>query len=273
MAALLAHAAVAAQETAIPAPANAPLWEAGLFGIAGSQQAYPGSSQHVKGGIVLPYLIYRGRWFRAEQGSVGLRAAKGERFELDVGFAGSFGSAPSDNDVRRGMPHIGTLVEFGPRLKWDLGDGPAAMGGGRWRVALPLRGVFDVNHSFDFRGIAFEPELAWGRRGADGWAYGASLGLLIGNRRLADTFYGVAPEFVTTNRPLYDAQAGHISTRLGLSLSKRIDDDWRVYATGRIDSVAGAANRSSPLVDRRTGYSIGIGFAWTWKKSSEPGQQ
>ena len=38
------------------------------------------------------------------------------------------------------MPDLGTLVEFGPRVKWNLGSGP---GNGRWRAELAVRGVFD----------------------------------------------------------------------------------------------------------------------------------
>jgi hypothetical protein len=36
-------------------------------------------------------------------------------FELDIGFSGSLGSGANDTQARRGMPELGTLVEFGPR--------------------------------------------------------------------------------------------------------------------------------------------------------------
>lgn len=253
-----------AEETA----ARAPLWEAGLFGVAGSQQAYPGAKQQVRSGIVLPFLVYRGEVVRAEQGGIGVRAVRTATTEIDVGFAGSFGSAANGNDARRGMPNIGTLVEFGPRVKWDLG---AAPGGGRWRAALPLRGVLDVSHRFNFRGMAFEPDIGWGARSAGGWGYGASLGLFIGNRRLADTFYGVAPGLATAERAAYEAKAGLIATRLSFSLGKRLAHDWRFFAFARVDTVEGAANRHSPLVDRPTGASVGVGLAWTGLRSDEAG--
>ncbi len=267
----LAAAAAAAQ----PAPADTappprlPLWEAGFFGVAGHQQAYPGSKQHVNSGIVLPFLIYRGDWLRSEEGSVGVRALRSATTEIDVGLAGSFGSAPRDNDARRGMRRIGTLAELGPRVKWDLGPG---FGGGRWRAALPLRLVLDVDHGFQDRGVAFEPDIGWGRRSASGWGYGVNLGLMIGSRRLAETFYEVKPQdVIIPTRPAYEAKAGLISTRLGISAFKPLSPDWRFFVFARVDTVKGAANRSSPLVDKPTGASVGLGLSWTGWRSEQLG--
>lgn len=267
---LLASTGAIAQQTPADtaAPPKLPLWEAGFFGVAGHQQAYPGSKQHVNSGIVLPFLIYRGDWLRSEEGSVGVRALRSASTEIDVGLAGSFGSAPRDNDARRGMPRIGTLAELGPRVKWDLGPG---FGGGRWRAALPLRAVLDVDHGFDYRGVAFEPDIGWGRRSASGWGYGVNLGLMVGSRRLAETFYEVAPQFVTPTRPAYEAKAGLISTRLGINAFKPLSADWRFFVFARIDTVKGAANRDSPLVDKPTGASVGFGLAWTGWRSEQFG--
>jgi hypothetical protein len=38
-----------------------------------------------------------------------------------------------------------------------------------------------------------------------------------------------------------------------------------------MDSVAGAANRASPLVERTYGASAGIGLSWTWLRSADRG--
>ena len=255
----------AAQPEAAP---RQPLWELGLFGITGTQLAYPGSAQRVTPTLVLPYFIYRGPLLRADQGTVGLRAAKTATTELDIGFAGSFGSAASDNRVRRGMPDIGTLVEFGPRLRWRLG--PAF--GGNLGAAVPLRGVFDINNRFDYRGLALEPSLSWGTRVA-GFNLGTSLGLLIADQRLADTFYGVAPAFARPGRPAYEAQAGLVATRLSFNVSRRLHRDWVVFGFARVDSVRGAANRGSPLVDEPTGTAVGLGLSWTFARSERPAER
>jgi outer membrane protein len=262
----LALAATALPASAQGTAASQPLWEVGVFATGLSQQAYPGAAQNVKRALVLPYGIYRGRVLRVDRGTAGLRALKTPTFEVDIGFSGSLGSNSSDIDARRGMPDLGTLVEFGPRLKWNLADATSS-GGGRWRAELPLRGVFDLSDGFAHRGLAFEPELVYERRTRGGTSYSTSIGVVWGDRRLGDTLYGVAPVYATATRAAYQAEAGLISTRLSVSVSRSLSPDWRVFAFGRYDGVSGAANESSPLVRRRDGASVGVAFSYTWLRS------
>ena len=245
--------------------ADLPLWELGVGGFGVSQQAYPGASEQVRRGLVLPFLIYRGEYLRADRDTLGFRAINQPRYEVDIGFAGAFGSRADDSEARRGMPELGTLVEFGPRLKWHLG--PVSADGGA-RAEFALRGVFDLDDKFRNKGVSFEPRLVWERRGAGSWRYGASAGALFGNRKLADTFYGVAPADALPGRPAYTAEGGLIALRLGASASREITPDLRLFLFGRLDSVAGAANRASPLVQKTTGGSVGVGLAYTFARSS-----
>ena len=113
--------AVSAQTSPSTEPGQ-PRWEIGVGAVAASQPAYPGAATNTNRVIALPFVIYRGDVVRAEQGNVGLRALKTPRYELDVGFSASLGSSANDVPERIGMADIGTLVEFGPRLKINLGD-------------------------------------------------------------------------------------------------------------------------------------------------------
>jgi outer membrane protein len=248
------------------APAGQPLWEVGGFALGVSQQAYPGSDQRVNRALALPYFVYRGEVLRADRDTVGLRAFKTRDFELDVGFAGSSGSNSDRIDARQGMKDLGTLVELGPRLKWNLGAGPA---GGSLRAELPLRAVFDISDSFAHRGLSFEPELVYDRRSQGGWRYSASIGAIVADRKLARTFYEVSAAEATLARPAYTAQSGLVGWRLATSVSRSLTPDWRLFGFARIDSVAGSANKNSPLVRQTTGATIGIGVTYTWMRSSE----
>jgi MipA family protein len=254
----------AAAQTA-PKP-TLPLWELGIGGATGSQQAYPGAAEQTTRTLVLPYAIYRGQVLRTDRGALGLRTLRTPRFEFDFGVAGSLGSSSARIEARRGMPDLGTLIEAGPRLRWNL-SGDEASGG--WHLDLPLRAVFDLSNSLGSRGVAFEPRLVYQSRFED-WRWSASGGAIVGSRKLADTFYGVAPEFSTADRPAYAAQAGLIAWRLSGSVSRGITPDLRAFATLRLDSVEGARNAGSPLVRDRTGWSAGVGFAWTLKSSQRP---
>lgn len=252
---------------ALAAPAAAqdrpPLWEIGAVGFGVAQQAYPGSDESVDRGLVLPYVLYRGERLRADGQTAGLRALKTERAELDIGFAGAFGSRASDVDARRGMDDLGTLVEFGPRLRWRLGESL----GGRWQLELPLCGVFDLDDGLAHRGFAFEPEIEFRRGSPAGWTWSAGVSAIVADRRLARTFYGVDTRDALPDRPAYAAEAGLVAWRLKANVSRALGPDWRVFAFARIDSVAGAANEASPLVRRTTGATAGLGLAWTWMRS------
>lgn len=241
-----------------------PLWEVGAFATGLSQQAYPGSSQQIDRALVLPFLIYRGEFFRADQSTVGLRAVKTDTMELDVGFSGAFGSSSNDILARQGMPDLGTLVEFGPRIKWNLG---AAPGNGRLRAVLALRGVFDVSDRFRDKGLALEPELVFEQRAANGWRYSTTAGLVFGDQRLADTFYGVAPVYATASRAAYTARSGLIASRLSASVTHALSPDLRVFGYARVASVAGAANIDSPLVRQNTGATVGLGLTYVLARS------
>jgi MipA family protein len=246
------------------APASLPLWEVGGAAIGVSQQAYPGADEQVKRAIALPYFIYRGEVLRADRETAGLRAFKTPEFEVDVAVAGTFGTRGDGIDARRGMRELGTLVELGPRLRWNLG---AAPGGGRWRAEFPLRAVFDLSDGAANRGLSFEPELVFERQTRGGLRYSTSISAIVADTRLARTFYEVAPSEATDLRPAYAARSGLVAWRLSASASHGWGPDWRVFGFVRVDSVAGAANEASPLVRRTTGATAGLGLAYTWLRS------
>lgn len=248
-----------------PARADLPLWELGVAAGAISQQAYPGADEQVHRTPVLPYVIYRGKVLRADDEGAGLRAVRTDSFELDVSFAGSLSAGGKSLRAREGMPRLGTLVEFGPVARWFVNGREASH---RVSVELPLRGVFEARDLRRHRGMSLEPEVSLDHRTRGGWSYGVSAGLLVGDERLGATYYRVAPGEALPDRPAYDARAGLIAWRLKGGVSRQLTPDVRVFAFGRLDSVAGAANRDSPLVRRTTGGSVGIGLTYTLARSA-----
>jgi outer membrane scaffolding protein for murein synthesis (MipA/OmpV family) len=243
-----------------------PLWEIGVFGLGVTQPAFPGSDDRAGQVLALPYVIYRGKYLRADRGSIGVRAIKTPRMEADLGFAASLGSNSSDSEARRGMADLGTMVEFGPRLKINLGD--MATDRTDSRIVLPLRGVFDITDHFRSRGISFEPQWVTDTRLPGDWLISTSLGALFGDQKLNDTFYSVTPSEATSTRPSYAARSGLIALRVGLIASHSFTPDIKLYNYLRLDSVADAANRDSPLVRRNGGLTVGVGIAWTLGRSA-----
>lgn len=252
------------------APSAPPLWELGGGVLGTSQQAYPGSDERVNRALPLPFFIYRGDVLRADRDSTGIRALKTKTFEVDIGFAGSLGAGSGSLEARSGMADLGTLVELGPRLKWALGAVP---GGGRLRAEAQVRAVFDLNDSAYHRGFSFEPRLVHELQTDSGWRHITSASVIFADTRLARTFYEVRPGEATAGRPAYSADSGLLAWRFSTSLSRRLNRDWSVFGFARLDTVAGAANESSPLVRQTTGATVGLGFAYTWKRSDGRGAE
>lgn len=252
-------------EEAAKAAHELPLWELGVAAGGVSQQAYPGADEQARRGLVLPYVVYRGKVLRADDGGAGLRAVRTDGFELDVSFAGSLSTGSRSLRAREGMAHLGTLVEFGPAARWFL-NGRGARD--RLVAELPLRGVFEASRPDHHRGMSLEPELGIERRsGAGELGYAVRVAALFGDRRQGSTYYAVAPGEALPDRPAYAAHGGLIAWRLSGTLARHLTPDLRLFGFGRLDSVAGAANRDSPLVRRTTGVSVGIGLAYTLKRS------
>jgi outer membrane protein len=262
--ACVAHAAEPAASTQ-PAESNLPLWEAGIGAAGFSTPAYPGADERSNRGLVLPFLIYRGKTFRADQGGIGARLLNTDKVEFDIGFSGSLPARSDDVDARRGMPDLGTLVEFGPRVKYkfaDLGDA------GRMRFELSSRAVIEARGGLRRQGWTAEPRLVWEQRGEGArWNLEGQLGAVFGDRRINRYFYEVAPQYATAERPAYRADGGLVLVRTGLFGTWRVNPDVRVFSFVRYETYSGAANQDSPLMKKSTGTSAGLGFAWTFARS------
>ncbi|KAB8050561.1 MipA/OmpV family protein [Janthinobacterium rivuli] len=263
---LAAGSLFAAMAPALAAEPALPLWETGVFGGMAVTPAYPGASERSTRNLALPYLIYRGKVLRADRSGVGARLLDTDRLDLDIGFALSLPARSSDVPARRGMPDLGTLVEFGPRLKIKLAE-PTPHS--RLGLELPLRAVIEARGGLRRQGATFEPRLVYALHDEQqAWQVDASVGAVFGNAAINDYLYGVNPAFATAERPAYAAKSGLMLTRLGLGGSYRLQRDWRAFAFLRYDNYAGAANRASPLLRQNSGTSAGIGLMWTWQRSS-----
>ncbi|MFN0159888.1 MAG: MipA/OmpV family protein [Burkholderiales bacterium] len=264
---LLAHSPwVQAQSEPDVGGTNRPLWEAGVAGFALSGPAYPGASDNVSRALVLPWIIYRGPILRADGGTVGARLVKTRDVEFDIGFAGALSARSQDVAVRQGMPDLGFLVEFGPRVRFNLArPSPDSL----VRLDVPLRAVFELKDGLTHRGFAFEPRLAYDKRdiGA-GWGLTADASLNFGDGKFNEYLYGVPTQFATATRNAYQAQAGLITPRLQVTVSHRISQDVRFFGFTRFDFAGAGVNSDSPLHLKDRGASVGVGLVWTLGRSS-----
>jgi len=263
---LSASSLVHAQSEPDVGGANRPLWEAGVAGFGLRGPAYPGASDNVNRALVLPWIIYRGPVLRADGGSVGARVVKTRDMEFDIGFAGALSARSRDVSVRQGMPDLGYLVEFGPRVRFNLAR-PSS--DSLVRLDVPLRGVFELKDGLTYRGMAFEPRLAFDKRdiGA-GWGFTANASLNFGDRKFNEYLYGVPTQFATPTRSAYQAKSGLITPRVQLTVSRKLSEDVRFFGFTRFDFAGSGVNSDSPLHLKNSGTFFGVGIVWTLGRSS-----
>jgi outer membrane scaffolding protein for murein synthesis (MipA/OmpV family) len=252
-----------AQETDSDGASTKSLWELCLGGGGTYSPDYPAADKSSLHGLALPYLIYRGDFFRMGRDSI----AKGVFFEndyteLNVSLAASFNANSSDNNARRGMPDLDYLAEIGPQLKVKIG----ALYGGRTELQLPVRAVFSTDFGrVDQRGWLFNPKLFHERKNIFNSSIDmtGSIGSSFATKKLHEYFYRVEPRFATATRPAYEADGGYLGSDLTCGLSYGITDRVRVYAGWRLGYYGGAANEESPLFRQKVNSSLYVGFTWS----------
>jgi outer membrane scaffolding protein for murein synthesis (MipA/OmpV family) len=244
-----------------------PLYEFGLGVGAIAFYDYRGSDTAHGYPLPLPYLLYNGKFLKANRDGIRGTLFNQDRFELNLSFDAT---TPVRSDRERsGMPDLKSTVELGPAVDLHLMRSDDARL--KLDLRMPVRAALTVEASPKIIGWTFTPRLALdvsGPLGFDGWHLGMLTGPLFANRHYNDYFYTVAPAYQTKTRPAYQAAGGYAGTQFITALSKRFPKFW-VGAYARYDTLSGATFVESPLVQRKSYMSGGIGISWIISKSSQ----
>ena len=244
-----------------------PLYEFGLGLGAIVFEDYRGSDTAHGYPLPLPYILYNGKFLKANRDGIRGTLLNQDRFELNLSFDAT---TPVRNDRERsGMPDLKSTVELGPSFDLHLMRSEDARV--KLDLRMPVRAALTVEASPKIIGWTFTPRLALDIRGPlgfEGWNLGLLTGPLFADRRYHAYFYSVAPQFATATRPAYQADnSGYAGTQFITALSKRFPKFW-VGAYVRYDTLSGATFVESPLVQRKSYLVGGIGFSWILSKSS-----
>jgi outer membrane scaffolding protein for murein synthesis (MipA/OmpV family) len=263
-----AAALLASMCCAVPAHATeAPLWEFGLGLGAIAFEDYRGSNTTHAYPLPVPYVVYNGKFLKADRDGVRGTLFNQDWMEINLSFNLT---TPVRNDRERsGMPDLRSTVEVGPSFDFHLfrSDNRRV----KLDLRMPLRYAATVESSPQIIGWTFSPRLNLDLRdpfGLPGWNLGLLAGPLFADQRYHDYFYSVAPQFATASRPEFQAKGGYAGTQTLAAFSKRYPKFW-VGAYMRYDTLAGAAFVDSPLVQRKSYWTGGFGFAWMLRRSSQ----
>ena len=246
-----------------------PRWEVGISTVGLYTPDYRGADEMRARGFVLPYVVYRGDVLRADREGLRARLLQGASVEFNVSAGLGLPVNSDRNEARRGMPEIDWVVEFGPAMNvklmtWDGGRNDLVL-------RLPVRAAFALDGGADYIGAVFGPNLRASWRDVPALA-GSTLRLSTGPLFATGDFhrfyYGVEPQFATATRRAYRPQAGYSGWEFGANVV-RVSGDWRVFAFSGVDLIRGAEFDDSPLIRRRSNWSVGFGVAYVLARSGE----
>jgi outer membrane scaffolding protein for murein synthesis (MipA/OmpV family) len=247
-------------------PKEEPLLEYGLGVGAVAFEDYRGSNSSHVYPLPIPYLVYNGKFLKADRSGVRGTLFNQDRVELNLSVNAT---TPVRNDrERNGMPDLKSTLELGPSLELHLLRSDDARI--KFDLRMPMRAAFTVEASPRVIGWTFTPRFnldVADPLGFNGWNWGLLMGPLFADRRYNDYFYTVAPQYATAARPVYQAVGGYAGTQAITALSKRFPHFW-VGAYMRYDTLSGAVFVDSPLVQRKSYWSAGFGISWMIHRSS-----
>ncbi len=244
-----------------------PLWELGL-GLGGLHQPYyVGTDETRTFAFPVPVPVYRGDIFKSDDDGVRAELIKSERYQLDMSLDFNLAVDSSEVDLRAGMDDIGSLLQIGPSLQFKLGGDERQ----HWLLNLPVRANLEIDNGVDDAGYTFAPNITYFNNftwGGKPWRAGVALGPQFGSTDYQNTYYGVAPQFATDDRPEFAADSGYSGSRLLLSLRSKDENRLWVWFL-RYENISGATFEDSPLVETDDGLSVGMIYSRFLFKSKQ----
>ncbi len=237
-----------------------PRWEAGI-GIGGLHLPhYLGAEQSRNIVVPVPYFIYRGDAIRYDD--KGFRGVffENDKWLMSVSANFSLGVDSEDNDARSGMEDLDPILEFGPKLTYEIYCSEQDVS--CVRVELPVRAAV----SFDgltghHRGFSVDPNIKYIHRvGKLRWNISAAP--IFRSQDYANYIYGVTINDATAMRPVYEANSGYTGMRYSFHLSRHFDRHHLGFFISHFD-LQGSENADSPLF--LEDHNLSAGFAWSWK--------
>jgi outer membrane scaffolding protein for murein synthesis (MipA/OmpV family) len=247
-------------------PKEEPLYEMGVGIGALVFEDYRGSNTTHGYPLPIPYFVYNGTFFKADR--EGVRGLLFHQDWVELNLSGNATTPVRNDRARSGMPDLKSTLEAGPSLDFHLLHSQDSHV--KLDLRLPLRAALAVESPPRSIGGTFTPRAALDvvdPLGFIGWNFGVLAGPLFADRRYDDYFYSVAPAYATPARPAYRAGGGYAGTQTLFAVSKRFAHYW-VGAYARYDTLSGASFEASPLVQRASYWSAGIGIAWIVRTST-----
>lgn len=111
-------------------------------------------------------------------------------------------------------------------------------------------------------GMTLGTDLGWRFYRSETLEWTSGIGISAGSAQNLRSYFGVPESAVAASgKPAYDPGSGLRDLHLGVGFIRPINKHWLVYGNAGASRLLGPV-ADSPLVEKRTGTSAGIGLAW-----------
>lgn len=229
---------------------------------------YRGSKERQFNALPFPIVIYYGDILKIdEEEGARLEFLDNKRYEINLSGDSALRSSSDGNEKREGMPELDTAFQLGPSFNILLNGKNFEDG---LLIRFPVRAEFTMdtnNFAMRYIGYTISPELTFKKRNViPGWNLKLAAGPIYASEKTHDYYYSVDEEYVTLERPAYDAKAGYSGTFFEAGLFGR-RENWMFQFGLRYDALSGAEFIDSPLVETKDYFSVGFGLGWMFHKS------
>jgi len=241
-------------------------WELG-GGLAGFDvPLYVGSSQNKQYLLPVPYAKLTSRYLEVDGGIRGFFFTSPD-VRLDISADIGVPVSSDDSDARRGMPNLDAVLQLGPSLEITLAG--SRRGKNELRLELPVRAAIATDiKSAENVGWVFEPRIAYQqrRKNKQGLSYLAAFGLQYSTSGYHAYYYDVAPQFVTSERGVFESDKGYSGLVTDLAAAWR-QGEIIYWAFLRYRNLNNAVFENSPLVEQKDYLLVGAGVTWVFAQS------
>jgi len=247
-----------------------PLWEIGAVLGGSKMPAYKGSEGSKEYYLIFPYFVYRGDILNVDRESITGRFFKSEKLEANTSIFIDI----NDNDAARfGMPDLDPVIlAVGPTIKYFFRR--SATAGYDFYLDFPIRAAISGNDDFNltYRGLQAKINLHYKNKkmfGSPKCELGIAGGIAFYNSELADYYYGVDDEYITSTRPQFDAEAGYAGASVSLDLMYNFTDWLAIRSYTRLDLLHGSSFEDSPLMNESVTTVVGLALIVSLWQSDE----
>lgn len=207
--------------------------------------------------LPIPYIRYRGEYFRIDEDGLSGKLFGIDGLRLDLSVSGSLPAKSDDNGIRKGMPDLDFTGEVGVNIIYNIFEKGVA----KVEFELPIRAVLSSNFSnLRYQGVVSNPQLKYSLNYTEfEWTF--RTGLMFANQEYNSYYYEVKEEYETPSRATYNARGGYsgFRNRIGMTYQK---NSWWYGAFISHFNINNTVFKDSPLVETSSALYMGASIAY-----------